>query len=268
MAVVLDDAGRIALPDGVRLGLDGLAKGMIVDQALDAGRHAAPTALGMMIDIGGDIRCWGCAPGRHGWPVAIGDPFDPSDSGNLLSILELRDKAIATSGRGNRDLVAGDGHRSFIIDPRTGALIRHIAGVTVVADRAVDADALATAFMVMSPEESVALADTLPGVATQVVAANGTRSTSGMWDQLKDMFGRTRARVTGTPAAPAEQRIGAAWPSGFKHDVSYEVPALKIARYRRPYLAIWITDEDDRVVRTLLLLGRRAVYASSNYIPD
>ncbi len=264
-SVVRND-GRLQRPAGLRFGVDGLAKGLIIDRALDAAQRAAPTAQGIMIDIGGDIRCWGCAPGRLGWPVAVADPFDSSDNGRPLAVLELRNQAIATSGRGSRDLVLAGVPRPHVIDPRTGIPVLHLAAATVVAERAADADALATAFMVMTPEESVAFADRTPGVAAHLVSASGAQTASELWDRLKSAAGSARDRVTGTPSRPAVQRPGPAWPSGFKLDVSYEVPAIKNARYRRPYVAIWITDTDDNVIRTLLLLGRRPGYANDNYL--
>jgi len=265
-ASIIHSDGRLQPPAGFRFGVDGLAKGVIIDNALDAARCVVPAAQGIMIDIGGDIRCWGCAPGRVGWPVAVADPFDPSDNGRPLAMLELRDQAIATSGRGSRDLLLRGGGRPHVIDPRTGAPVLHLAAATVVANRAADADALATAFMVMTPEESVAFANRTPGVAAHLVSASGAQTASELWDRLKSAAGSARDRVTGTPSRPAVQRPGPAWPSRFKLDVSYEVPAIKNARYRRPYVAIWITDTDDNVIRTLLLLGRRPGYATDNYL--
>lgn len=258
--------GPFQPPAGFRFGVDGLAKGVIIDQALDAARRAAPAARGIMIDIGGDIRCWGCAPGRGGWPVAVADPFDPSDNGRPLTMLELRDQAVATSGRGSRDLLLRGGARPHVIDPRSGAPVLHLAAATVVADRAADADALATALMFMTPEVSIAFANRTPGVAAHLVSASGAQTASELWDRLKSAAGSARDRVTGTPSRPALQRPGPAWPTGFKLDVSYEVPAIKNARYRQPYFAIWITDTDDNVIRTLLLLGRRPGYATDNYL--
>lgn len=265
-AFIRYDDGRLKLPAGVRFGVDGLAKGLIIDRAVEAARRAAPTAQGIMIDIGGDIRCWGSAPGRKGWPVAVVDPFDPSDNGLPLAVIELRDQAIATSGRGGRDLLMAGGARPHVIDPRTGAPVLHLAAATVIADRAADADALATAFMVMAPEKSVAFADRTPGVAAHLVTASGAQTASELWDRLKSVAGGVRDRVTSTASSPAVQRPGPAWPSGFRLDVSYEVPEIRSARYRRPYVAIWVTDANDNVVRTLLLLGRRPGYANDNYL--
>lgn len=252
-------------PAGVRFGLDGLAKGMIIDAAMDSALRAAPTAHGIMIDIGGDIRCWGNAPGRAGWLVGVADPCAPADNADPIALIELRNQAIATSGRGNRDLRLADGVAPHVLDPRTGMPVPHVLGATVVADRAADADALSTALIVLPPEQGLAMIDQRPNTAAHLVAAGGLQSASELWDRLKSAAGNARTQMSGPPRA-AERQTGPAWPSGFRVDVSYEVPAIKTARYRRPYLAIWITDERDRVVRTLLLLGRRPAYANANYL--
>lgn len=251
-------------PTGVRFGLDGLAKGAIIDAAMDAARRAAPTAHGIMIDIGGDICCYGGSPGRSGWLVGVADPTAPADNGDVIAQIELRDQAIATSGRGNRDLRFAEGSAPHVLDPRTGMPIRRLLGATVVADRAAEADAMSTALMVMRPEDGLAFVDQRPNAAAFLVAAGGAQSASELWDRLKNAAGNARAQLGGE-RRPAERQAGPAWPSGFRVDVSYEVSTIKTSRYRRPYLAMWITDENDRVVRTLLLLGRRPGYADANY---
>jgi thiamine biosynthesis lipoprotein len=71
----------------------------------------------------------------------------------------LDDAAIATSGN-YRNYFERDGTRySHIIDPRSGAPVRHaLASVAVVARSAMQADALATALLVLGPEEGLRLA--------------------------------------------------------------------------------------------------------------
>ena len=78
--------------------------------------------------------------------------------------------------------------RSHLIDPRTGTPVDHeLASVTVVHERGVMADALATALLVMGPEEAWALASRL-GLAVRLVARgrDGTYS-SATTDQFEDL---------------------------------------------------------------------------------
>jgi len=58
--IPLDPKSRmIVRPQSVKFAVDGLAKGYIIDRALDAARRVSPCLEGVMIDIGGDMRCWG-----------------------------------------------------------------------------------------------------------------------------------------------------------------------------------------------------------------
>ena len=89
-----------------------------------------------MVDIGGDLRCWGKAPNAEGWRIGVVDAQNPYDNASSLSHLVLNDMAAATSGRSSRHQV--------ILSPRTGAAVTHAAYATAVAKSAMDADALAT----------------------------------------------------------------------------------------------------------------------------
>ncbi|MHC4495472.1 MAG: FAD:protein FMN transferase, partial [Planctomycetota bacterium] len=58
---------------GMRLDLGGIAKGYAIDKAIEAARRGGAT--GAMIDIGGDIRCFGSPPkGREHWLIGVQDP--------------------------------------------------------------------------------------------------------------------------------------------------------------------------------------------------
>ena len=80
--------------------------------------------------------------------------------GQVDNIIALESAAVATSGD-YRNYFEKDGKRySHSIDPRTGRPIEHrLASVTVVADRCIDADAWATAFLVMGDEAALEIAN-------------------------------------------------------------------------------------------------------------
>jgi thiamine biosynthesis lipoprotein len=74
--------------------------------------------------------------------------------------VELDGNAIASSGNYRNFYDSGGTRYSHIIDPRTGAPIRHaLASVTVIAPTAMAADALSTALMVLGPDAGPALAE-------------------------------------------------------------------------------------------------------------
>jgi thiamine biosynthesis lipoprotein len=132
--------------DGVQLNVNAIAKGYVVDRALDAVRM--PGVMAALVDIGGEIACFGQdRPGKD-WVIGVQDPF-ADDLDNPLSqksycLLKVSNMSVATSGDYRR-YIELEGHRlSHIIDPRTGFSANKLPSVTVIAPKAIDADALAT----------------------------------------------------------------------------------------------------------------------------
>lgn len=131
------------------LDLSAVAKGFIVDRVAAALR--AMGATDFMVEIGGEIRVDGYRRDGAPWRIAI---ELPRPEGGIEQVLGVTDVGMATSGD-YRNYFERDGKRySHLLDPRTGRPITHrLASVTVLAEAAADADALATALMVMGPEE-------------------------------------------------------------------------------------------------------------------
>ncbi len=141
------------LHEGVQIDLGGIAKGYGVDRVAQLlKRSGAGDAL---IDLSGNMVALGDAAGHPGWAVGI---RDPSGKVSWLARLVLHNEAVATSGD-YEQFVDSDGKRyGHILDPRTGWSVRSLSSVTVVCSRAIVADAWATAFFVMGPEEARILA--------------------------------------------------------------------------------------------------------------
>ncbi len=243
--VTLDPAARVIVrSEAVQFAVDGIAKGYIVDSALEAAR-AVPGVTCVMIDIGGDLRCWGCAPGGDAWRIGVAAAGAP-DNAPAAVLLNLADQAVATSGTGLRG--------NMLMEPATGSPVRHVVQATAIADRAADADALASAFAVMAPGDSIALADRLPGVAAQILAADGTVHASQGW---------TRLAQAQRPSAPSPS----SWPADFSLRIDYEVPFISGGRRpHNPYVTLWITDAQGNLVRTLLFLAAKRRYIDENYV--
>lgn len=147
------DQARKAEP--VALDLNGIAKGHGVDRLAETLRdHGIADGL---VGIDGEMRAMGLRPDGEAWTIAVEAP-DPERRAPH-SILALEDAAVATSGD-YRHWVEVQGRRlSHTMDPRRGApLIASPASVTVVARTCAEADAWATALMVLGPERGAALA--------------------------------------------------------------------------------------------------------------
>jgi thiamine biosynthesis lipoprotein len=143
------------LPE-LRVDLSSIAKGYAVDRVAE--RLAREGFENYMVEVGGEVRTRG--HNRHGqtWQIAIERPTDGPRQ--VYRVLPLEDCAMATSG-GYRNYFEKEGRRySHLIDPRSGQPITHrLASVTVLADRCVKADALATAMLIMGPEAGMKLAE-------------------------------------------------------------------------------------------------------------
>lgn len=172
---------RVARPDpSVQLDLGGIAKGYAVDRALAVLRAAGLASAS--VNAGGDIGLLG-GHGVRDWKLGI---QHPRQSGELLATLELRDRAIVTSGDYERFFMADGVRYHHIFDPRTGLPARTCQSVSVVAGTAAEADALATAVFVLGPAEGLALLEKLPDVEGLIVGAAGERAvTSGLKDRIQ-----------------------------------------------------------------------------------
>lgn len=155
----LDPArGRARKHAPLALDLSGIAKGYGVDKlAACLEREGFPSWL---VGLDGELRAHGRKPCGRPFAVALERP-DP-DRREAMSVIELDDCAVATSGDYRHRRRRGGEWVSHTIDPRTGApLANGLASVTVLAPTAMDADALATALMVLGPDKGGELAASL-----------------------------------------------------------------------------------------------------------
>jgi thiamine biosynthesis lipoprotein len=150
--VELDDVvSAVRLPPGVALDLGGIGKGEAADE-VSAELLAAglPGVVGVLVNLGGDLRARGVAPAPHGWVVDVDDPLGTGRTG----VLALAEGAIATSTKLRRAWTRGDRSLHHLIDPRTGEPAESgLASVTVVAGEAWRAEVLAKAAFVAGADE-------------------------------------------------------------------------------------------------------------------
>ncbi len=124
-----------------KIDLGGIAKGYAIDRAIEAMR--ACDVAGGMVDVGGDIRCFGRPADSEEWRAQIRDP-----AGNgVVGEFRLGERAVCTSGDYARFVEIAGRRYSHIIDPRTGRPAE-VSSVTVVAPDALTADIWATALAV------------------------------------------------------------------------------------------------------------------------
>ncbi|MCW3055735.1 MAG: rane-associated lipoprotein involved in thiamine biosynthesis [Chthonomonadales bacterium] len=156
--------------------LNAIAKGYILDRAC-AIAVQQPGVQAALVNIGGDIRHLGVSP----VPVHIADPFAAQENAVPISTVRLQNQGVATSGNYRRGFRIGERWHSHLLDPRTGYPVEVVVSASVVAESALLADVLTTAFSVMQPEESLRLADSLPAVATLLVSQSGEVHANTLW---------------------------------------------------------------------------------------
>jgi thiamine biosynthesis lipoprotein len=265
--VTLDPASRTIDRGGARFAVDALAKGYVIDAALEAAARAAPTAAGLMLDIGGDLRCRGAGPEAGRWPVGLARGRD-ADNAAPAEVIRVKDKAVATSGPGARDRVIGGARLTHTLLPGDGRPAS-ARTVTVVADKAADADALATAIAAQPAHHGLAFA-AKQGAQARIVEPDGRVITTDGWHDLVAPTAiadrRTQSAIAKLIHTAAPVRA-AAWPAGFEVAIDYTIPDVSAGRYHPPFVAIWVTDQDGRLVRTLFHLGNRPRrFLDSNYV--
>jgi thiamine biosynthesis lipoprotein len=158
--------------EGMRLDVGGIAKGYAVDKAVEMMQTHG--AIGGMVDLGGDIRCFG-APfkGRDHWVIGLQNPNMGKDSPGREVLLKLKmtNGAIATSGDYQQFIIIEGKRRSHIIDRKTGTSTEGLSSVTIIADNATNADALATAVSVMGYENGRELIEKIPGTEAILITS-------------------------------------------------------------------------------------------------
>lgn len=180
------DKGGIHKPYLASIDFNAIAQGYTVDiiaTVLD--QHSV---LNYMVEVGGEVRVKGINPEGKLWKIGIDKPIDNPETRELIAIARLDDEALATSGS-YRKFYEKDGIKySHTIDPATGYPVTHsLVSVSVFAPTCAEADAYATAFMVMGVEKTKSFVASKPELSVYLISTNykGDWQT-WMSDGLKD----------------------------------------------------------------------------------
>lgn len=174
------DARRrtLRVPTGVELDLGSSGKALAADLAAAAALANSPTG-GVLVSLGGDIATAGRAP-LGGWCVLAAEDSEtsPDATGEVVAI---DGGALATSSTRVRRWRSADGVvLHHLIDPRTGGPVDGPwRTASVVADRCVDANAAATAAIVLGEAAIPWLEST--GLPARLVDNSGEITRVGRW---------------------------------------------------------------------------------------
>ena len=149
---LIDDS--LILPKGMKLDFNAIAQGYTVDvigQFLQAKGDS-----NYLIEVGGEILVKGKNVDGNTWRVGVDKPSENIGKNERFQfILDLKNKALATSGNYRRFYEKNGVRYSHTINPFTGFPAENrLLSVTVIHESCMLADAYATAFMVMGVKKS------------------------------------------------------------------------------------------------------------------
>ncbi|MFU8784805.1 FAD:protein FMN transferase [Aliidiomarina sp.] len=175
----------------VFIDLSGIAKGYAVDEVSNY-LHSLGI-LNHLVNIGGDLIAQGMRSDERPWRIGIEAPNDNQQV--VRHILPLHNIVMLGSGD-YRNYFEEDGVRySHTINPTTGKPIAHrLAAVHVLGDNAAEADAFATALLVLGEKEGLQFANT-HNIAALFVYRDGGEFTSVM----SELFSRNHADTMEIP---------------------------------------------------------------------
>ncbi len=157
-ALEIDSSSKtLFLPqDQMGIELGGIAKGYIVDQAMEVLEKADVEHA--FINAGGDIGLIGSNPDGEPWRIGI---TNPRETDRIIAVLSLKDCAVVTSGDYERSFEEDGEIYHHILDPEIGMPADELASVTIVADTTLIADVLSTAVFILGPQKGLQLIEDL-----------------------------------------------------------------------------------------------------------
>lgn len=148
---------------GIQLNFNAVAQGYSVDVLSDFLQEK--NIKSFLIDVGGEIYAYGKKPHNESWKVGIEIPEESDGERVYNKVVNIYNEAVATSGNYRKFYVLDGVKYAHSLDPKTGYPVKHsILSSTVIAETAGEADAYATAFMVMGVEKSLVFAKNHPEI--------------------------------------------------------------------------------------------------------
>jgi len=155
----------------IQLNMSAIAKGYTCDLV---GKFLEKKGcMNYMVDIGGEVVAKGKNDKGKIWTIGIREPIENPFKEDLSAILQLPDRAMATSGNYLNFYEENGKKYAHTIDPISGYPVQHsILSSTVVAHDCMTADAFATSFMVVGKDMGIEIARQIPGLEIYFIYAD------------------------------------------------------------------------------------------------
>ena len=182
--IMNDETKEVFLEESnMMLDLGSIAKGYVADEVASILKEENVDQA--IIDLGGNIYALGLKNGDTNWKIGIQNPFD--SRGEVVGVLEVSDKSVVTSGIYERFIEKDGVKYHHILNPKTGYPFEtSIAGVSIVSDKSIDADALSTLVFTKGVEEGLEFVESLENIdAIFITNDKQVYTTSGLKDNFK-----------------------------------------------------------------------------------
>jgi thiamine biosynthesis lipoprotein len=152
---------------GMRIGFGGIGKGYAAECAKKILRQNGIDSG--IVNAAGDLTTWGYQENGEAWTIGIADP---NKKESIFSTFNITNTSVATSGNYEKFVVIDGKKYSHTIDPKTGYPISGIKSVTIIAENAEIADALATPVTVMGIEVGLNFINQIPDIGCIIIDDN------------------------------------------------------------------------------------------------
>ena len=138
---------------GMMLDFNAVAQGYSVDVLADLLEDRGINNY--LVEVGGELKAKGLNLNGTLWRIGIDKPLAGIEERELEAIVNLDNKALATSGNYRKFYEKNGMKYSHTINPKTGYPVSHnLLSATVISNDCGEADAFATVFMVVGLEEA------------------------------------------------------------------------------------------------------------------
>lgn len=188
-SVFFDSTSVCKMKKGVQLDFSAVAKGYAVD--LVAEYLQSQGLENIFVEIGGELACYGKNDRGEAWVIGIDSPVGEEENRSINQVVQVQNRAMATSGNYRNFYVKDDIRYSHTISPVTGKPVEHtLLSATVFSEKCMYADAYATAFMVAGMEKAREIVESNQDLDAYFIYSdeNGelkTYATAGIKDFLK-----------------------------------------------------------------------------------
>jgi thiamine biosynthesis lipoprotein len=149
---------------GMRIGFGGIGKGYAAECAKKILQQNGIESG--IVNAAGDLTAWGYQENGEAWTIGIADP---NKKESVFSTFNITNTSVATSGNYEKFVLIDGKKYSHTIDPKTGYPISGIKSVTIIAENAEIADALATPVTVMGIEVGLNFINQIPNIGCIII---------------------------------------------------------------------------------------------------